>query len=460
MRLLVVSYWYTPTVSPRAFRWSALAEHWASAGHQVDVVAAWAPGLAREETLNGVRVHRVGRNVRASVRSALRSLAARRGGSAAPVSDTRTSTDRASITSHPLHFRAARWVYDRTWKKVYWPDDAGPWYFPASRAAERLAERGAYDALVSVSHPFTGHLVGARLHARMPGVPWLADVGDPFSFLERTPTNNHRLYRGLNHRAERRVFQGADAVAVTTEPTREIYARLFPESAAKVRVVPPLLPETEAGAYPRVFPDDGRIRLVFAGNLYRSIREPGFLLRLFRMLGETRLGDRAELHFFGNVRDCWDAFEPYRDRIDRSVFLHGTVNRDHAMQAMREAAVLVNLGNDTLYQLPSKVVEYAGLRKPVLNLVRAEEDSSAEFFRSYPAALTLVDRGQLPTPEEAERLLDLLLRAGRMEPHALDAWLAAYRVEAVAAGYESLLGLVPPSAAAGPLARPEAAAVP
>lgn len=437
MRLLVVSYWYTPAVAPRAFRWTALAEHWAAQGHHVDVVAAWAPGFEREELRAGVHVHRVGSNVRASARGWLRRRPKTEG---APAVDTRTSTARASVGDRPLPARMVRWVYDHTWKKVYWPDDAGPWFFAARKEALRLAARGGYDALVSVSHPFTCHLVGEAVHRRFPELRWLMDVGDPFAFLERTPTNNHALYRSLNYRVERRVFRRADAAAVTTEATRRIYEELFPESAAKVRVVPPLLPDVdEASAHPPVFPRDDRIRLVFSGNLYRAIREPGFILRIFEALRETRLGDRVQLHFFGSVRDCWSSFEPYREWIDRSIFLHGTVNHDHALRAMQESAVLVNLGNDTLYQLPSKVLEYVALAKPVLNLVTSERDSSAAFFRSYPAALTLVDRGSGPDAAEVERVVQLLLRAEAPEPALLSGWLDEYRLEAVVAGYEELL---------------------
>jgi len=437
MRLLVVSYWYTPAVSPRAFRWTALAEHWAAQGHHVDVVAAWAPGFRRDEVLNGVHVHRVGSNVRASARGWLRR---RRRTDGAPSVDTRTSAARASVGDRPLPARLVRWVYDHTWKKVYWPDDAGPWFFAARKEALRLASSGEYDAVVSVSHPFTCHLVGEAVHRRFPDLRWVMDVGDPFSFLERTPTNNHALYRSLNYRVERRVFRDAHAVAVTTEPTRRIYGELFPESGGKVRVVPPLLPELDrVPAFPPVFAEDDRIRLVFSGNLYRTIREPGFLLRIFAALRETPVGDRVQLHFFGNVRDCWSSFEPYREWIDRSIFLHGTVHREHALRAMRESAALVNLGNDTLYQLPSKVLEYVALAKPVLNLVTSERDSSAAFFRSYPAALTLVDRGSGPSVDEVERVVRLVQRTEAPDAARLSGWLDEYRLGAVAAGYEALL---------------------
>jgi glycosyltransferase involved in cell wall biosynthesis len=300
--------------------------------------------------------------------------------------------------------------------------------------------------VVSVSEPFTGHLVGLDLRERLPEARWLVDLGDPFSFLERTPTNNRALYRRLNAAVEREVFRRADAAAVTTVPTRDIYRKLFPESAAKVHVVPPLAPDLDAlPPHPPVFSGD-RVRLVYSGTLLRAIRSPEFLLRLFETLQRTRFAGRVELHFLGNVGDCRECFEPYRGWIGRGIFLHGKVSREHAVQAMREAAVLVNLGNDTSFQLPSKVLEYAALGKPVLNLSASGDDSSARFLTGYPAAQCWVEpRGPLD-PAEAERRLDALLSAPPVDPARLR-WLDAYRRERVADTYMRAIGGPSPDAA-------------
>ena len=69
MRILIVIYSYTPALSPRTFRWSAIAECWAKQGHHVDVVCAWKPGLLESEILNGVHVYRTGGKITESLRN-------------------------------------------------------------------------------------------------------------------------------------------------------------------------------------------------------------------------------------------------------------------------------------------------------------------------------------------------------------------------------------------------------
>ena len=66
--ILIICYSYAPALSPRAFRWSAIAEYWAKQGHHVDVVCGWKPGVLHSEILNGVHVYRTGGKITEFVR--------------------------------------------------------------------------------------------------------------------------------------------------------------------------------------------------------------------------------------------------------------------------------------------------------------------------------------------------------------------------------------------------------
>src|SRR5262249_55986464 len=293
---------------------------------------------------------------------------------------------------------------------IDWPDTSCPWYWAARSKARELVAEVAPGALVSVSPTFTAVAVGRALkRSSGRGFRWLIDLGDPFSFAEEAPPNNFRLYRRLNLAFERACFADADCVSVTTPETRERYAALFPESAPKTAVSPPLLALPDTAGSAATERSAGR-RLVFLGRLYATIRRPDFLLRLFAGLVEAQPGEGYELHFFGETRDCEASFVRYAHLIGRSVHLHGSVSRERAAAAMRSADVLVNLGNDTRYQLPSKIVEYSTTGKPILNLARYPDDSSARFLADYPAHLTLLAREEGPAAEDLARLRAFLSR--------------------------------------------------
>ena len=430
MKVLVISHSYKPELTPRAFRWSAISEHWAAKGYDVDVLCAWKPGLKTREIVNGVDVTRVGGGIAELVRSRLRTDT--KGEPA--VSDQQSSGGavRCSLV------KVAKWLHDHTWKKLYWPDYACLWRRPATKAARELIASHNYDALITVSLPFTSHLVGLRIKHSTPSLAWLVDVGDPFCFRSDSPINNQRLYWRRNCAVERRVFREASSVTVTCEPTRTKYAETFPECADKVVVVPPLLSVTDPPSCRReIFPDDGKIRLVYIGTLYRTIRNPGFLLEVFRALSRLRIGDKLELHLFGISDGLSECFERHK-RL--KVFRHGVVTREKARQAMKEADMLVNIGNTTLYQLPSKVVEYASTGKPILNLATSENDSSLDFFKTYPAHLNILDNGSGPTAEQVAEAADFIEQLPLHVDHSeLEGWLDDYRIEAVAGAYESLI---------------------
>ena len=420
-KVIVVSYLYWPALTARAFRWTALAESWAREGCEVHVVCARAPGRPAFESVNGVQLHRVGS---ASIER-LRASTVPESGARAAVRGGIRRTAVAAVRS--------------IWHAIYWPDTSCLWFFAARKKAGELIAAIDPDALVSVSPTFTAVAVGRSLAQRKPRrLRWLIDLGDPFSFAEEAPQNNFRLYRGLNIRFERGCFAEADAVSVTTPETRDRYAALFPESGRKIAVIPPLVALPETAGEPAQRSD--RRRLVFLGRLYPSIRRPDFLLALFAALEDFAAAERSELHFYGDTWECEASFAPYRHRLGLDIHLHGPVPREQAVSAMRSADVLVNIGNDTGYQLPSKIVEYATTGKPILNLAAHAYDSSARFLAGYPSQLTLVARAEGPSSDQVEKLRAFLARASpEMTPEALRAWLAPYTLAEISARYSALL---------------------
>jgi glycosyltransferase involved in cell wall biosynthesis len=437
-RIMIVTYSYKPVASPRAYRWSAIAEYWAAEGHEVHIVAAQRGDLSPEEWCQGVHVCRVGEGVIGRLRRHMGTWRDR----CTPLNGDGVGDRSRRLSGRPAVVlrRGLTWLYDHTWKKVWWPDYATLWYRPAVRKVLELVGQYDCDTLITSSHPFTDHLVGMRVKHAHPELPWLVDIGDPFSFLNETPCNNRALYRGLNYRVERRVFEKADGISVTNEVTGRMYGELFPTACHRIRVIPPLVrPEVEATPHGRVFPEDERLRLVFIGRLYGGIRTPQRLLAMFQKLLETPLGTRLELHIVGWTTGCEGYFDPYRAVLGKKLFLHGAVDHDTARRAMNEAGVLVNIGNTTSYQLPSKLVEYARTGHPILNLASTPDDSSASLLRTYPAAMSL-----FPLEGQAERaqwaaLLQFLEHPPQVDMDELRAWLKAFETESIIDGYERLI---------------------
>ncbi|MCP4613438.1 MAG: glycosyltransferase family 4 protein [Planctomycetes bacterium] len=430
IKLLIIIYSYKPVCTPRSIRWAAIGEYWVSQGHSVDIVCSWEPGLPSEEVLKGVNVYRpvtLMPKVFPAIASRLKihkNISPTKNG---------TFTSRAFVT-------VAKHVYANTWKKIYWPDYACLWYFPSLRKTRKLLASWDYDGVISVSHPFTGHLVGLKTKKQFPKTRWIADIGDPFCFLNHTPLNNARLYRSLNYRTDKKVFAYADAIAVTTTSTMREYSKLFPDKSSKIKVIPPLafLPETEVQE-PFVFSKSHKIKLIFIGTLYKTIRNPAFLLMLFSKLLQTELKDKIELHFFGDINDCSSVFDEYRILINDKIFTHGTVTHEKVFNIINQADILVNIGNDTLYQLPSKLAEYLLANKPILNIVKTKTDSSVSFLENKSIVLNVFADNDKPTNLQIKETANLILNPLDSDLTKSKPWLNQFSPESIAKSYQCLI---------------------
>jgi hypothetical protein len=333
-------------------------------------------------------------------------------------------------------------LYDFTWKKIYWPDYACLWYFAGKKATKKLLREKNYDAVISVSLPFTSHLVGLWIKKHHVHVKWLVDSGDPFCFLEATPLNNNFLYRNLNYKIERSVFKKSDWITVTTNSTAKLYKKIFPEAINKIHVVPPLLNERIKGDETEYSVlDKNKINLSFIGNFYKSTREPDTLLSLFQFLLRENpiLQNKIMIHFFGNIEAFNIKFEKYR-KLKRAIALHGSVSKNTVDKIIKETNILINLGNTTYYQLPSKIVEYVSSGKPIINICKLENDSSMRFLENYPLHINILwNKNKQPAPinELAEFITTKYNKQVNVE--SLNYFLKPYKPESISRLYFSII---------------------
>ena len=386
MKVLIISFSYKPTVSPRAFRWSAIAEYWAKQGHYVDVVCGWKPGLLESEILNGVHVYRTGGQITEFLKS--------RFGIKNPSGEISHCGQRAAAAVSLRHEAASlvKQMHDHTWKKVYWPDHACLWYFSAIKKAGQLLAENCYESLYTVSHPFTSHLIGLNLKKQYPQLKWVVDIGDPFAFAEEMPLNNFHLYRNVNYRLEKSVFEHADRVAVTNERTSERYVEFFGfHIAEKLCVIGPLVDysflDSELGLAKNYY----EISLMFAGNLVNPVRKPDiFLSWVFGLL--VAWNGREPKMFFDVYGDSALDLQKYlpMEKSLQGLRLHGQVPKADAVYAMKRADILINCGNITDYQLPSKIYEYMATGKPIINFILNPKDPSLYAMKNYPSVFNVL----------------------------------------------------------------------
>lgn len=389
----------------------------------MQVVTARLRGCPDESLLEGVEVHRVGFDSLKEVAYYYFSSHRARG--------------RVGIQPQgPGRFgRIIAWLYTAFWKTIFFPDDACVWYFPARRRVLSLLRREQPDLLISVSLPFTGHLLGLAAKRHFPALRWLADIGDPFAY-RVPPPNNTFLYGNINQRLEREVLEKSDAQRVTTTATLLKYREIFGEQSVRnMQVIPPLLKQnTVAPAASGILSEAETIRLGFFGALYAPIRTPDAFLDLLAQVFalQPEWQKRLQVHWYGEV------FPEFYEKLSRfpNITLHGLRSREEVHTAMQDMDVLINIGNITDFQLPSKAVDYLASGKPVLNLSYTKFDPFADFFGDNNLIFNVkVVDGKLAPPDVLRWLRWLETPKLPPDSGALEERLAPFRTEAIGEAY-------------------------
>ncbi len=226
----------------------------------------------------------------------------------------------------------------------------------AAKELDRLLP--SHDLLWTTSYPYHTHAIGlraARRHCR----PWVADLRDPW-----TPNWVHRRkyapVRSIEARYERAVYEGADAVVVTTETLAALDRERFPRWAGKIHCV-----HNSYDGEARVsgaMPDEQPQRWVHFGNVYG----PWSLETVFRAM--ARRPGRVVLDNHGKLSD--------RDRdlaaslgLADSVRVRPTLPFEEGMRRLESAHALVlaawNHPDAGLY-IQGKLYDYLRAGRPIV----------------------------------------------------------------------------------------------
>lgn len=319
------------------------------------------------------------------------------------------------------------------------PDEKRVWVGRAAAAARRLIAREPADLLVSFAQPWSDHLVGLRLH-RETGLPWVAHFSDPWvdSPYERGPAWQQRV----RARLEREVLEAATRVVFVNQHLAGRAMARYPASwRARAHVVPQgFVPAASPAGPASAPPRGGPLRLAYTGRFYHGVRTPEPLLGALAELDRTRpLTGRLLVTFVGADMDRYA-------RRARALGLDGIVRftgRLAPPDARREAAaahvlLVIDAPSDgpSLF-LPSKLVDYLPLRRPILGITPAV-GPSAELIGAlgYPAA----DPRDAPGIVRALTLLLDAHAAGTLGPSPQhDAVARAYDIRETTAAFERVL---------------------
>jgi glycosyltransferase involved in cell wall biosynthesis len=306
------------------------------------------------------------------------------------------------------------WRRNATTSLFGFPDEEIGWFGHALVRGLRIVRGQRIDVVLSSAPPFTCHLIGHALRS-ICNVHWVADFRDPWSRAPWGRLGSARAHQWL----ETQVVKRADAVVLNTPELHREFTQWYGSDISRrfhvvtngydADIVEPYAKASPSAAPPLI--------LTHAGNLYGA-RDPMPLLqglaKCFYEGSVPRNGIR--LNLVGKIASVFDV-----DNVIARLGLSGTVTRtppvshDESLRILAASHVLVVIQPDTLLQVPAKLYEYVGLRRPILAL--AEDGAVARVVRDGGFGLVAS-----PTNVDsiAEALTDLYRRHGTLVQTSID----------------------------------------
>lgn len=264
------------------------------------------------------------------------------------------------------------------------------------RQIQKLDQTEHYDAAIAVAAPYYAAfaLADAAIHAKK--AVWQMD---PYTANQQARQNAGALARELH------LYRCVDRMFITQLMQPDFEQEPFAAFAHKTQVLDfPCLVPTEYKTDPLHTPDNP-VRCVFAGNLYPGVRTPHFALELFDQLD---LPDIQLVFVGGGWQQFPGLMDTWSKALGNRLVLTGALPPDLARAQIAQADILLNLGNGVANQLPSKIFEYFGSGKPVLNLARIANDPALAYFQRYPLACTVLE-SEGTGPEVCQRVRSFIL---------------------------------------------------
>jgi glycosyltransferase involved in cell wall biosynthesis len=261
----------------------------------------------------------------------------------------------------------------------------------AYQQLERIQKGNPIDVVFSVSSPFPAHLAAKKFKRKHPEIRWVGYTVDPHS----SEHAQRPLFMSLKTMAisEAKCLSETDVCFLSEELLRT-RPDLFDGIKSKTIALPYLLSKIslpEVKEYPHHF-DENKINLVYAGNFYRDIRNPEFMLKTIMQIKDSGI----VLHLFSSG-NCDDIVHKYSDASGGRILTYELVRRAELLEIYEEADVLVSVANTTPEFSPSKIFEYVATGKPIIEF--SEESSINPYLVNYPCTALVHPKMSSPVNE-------------------------------------------------------------
>ena len=259
-------------------------------------------------------------------------------------------------------------------------------------------EKGkTYDLLISIAQPHAVHWGVNSALKENPSLAktWIADCGDPYMGCKTDTFKKPFYFKYI----EKSFCRHCDYIAV---PITEAIPSYYPEFKEKIKVIPQGFDFSDSIKGTVSYTKNDFPTFTFAGSIIPGIRDPRGLLEWL----STR-PEQFRFHIFTNRQNL---LKQFKDLMNGKLILHKFIPRPELLEFMKGCDFLLNLENGTSVQTPSKLIDYALCNRPILsvNSNNLDTEKIAEFLcGDYHQKMDDIDISAYDIRNVARQFLDL-----------------------------------------------------
>lgn len=325
LKIVIISKNCYPALGPRAHRTTELAKELVKRGHQVIVYALLGNyDYSEYSKETGVTFKNLG-------------------------------VSKLGVTDNTGYYNKTIWA--KGLRKLFskWLEVPNIELIPLVRKA--LKKEGNIDYLITIAHPHTIHWGAANFvrKNREKVKFWIADCGDPYM---KNPYNFRPQYFS---KYEKNWGELCDYITVPIDSAKEAY---YQEFEKKIQVIPQgfQFDNIELADYKK-----NKIpTFAFSGKIYPGLRDPSKFLDYLITL---KLDFRFILYSKNTL-----FYEPYKSKLNEKIEIRDYVPREELLFELSKMDFLINIKNISGVQQPSKLIDYAFTKRPVLEITSGFEE--------------------------------------------------------------------------------------
>ena len=363
-KILIVSLGFYPQISPRSFRSTELAKEFARQGHEVTVLTSFDNDLHDEFG----KKHKV----------FFKDLGIKKWSPVEIKGGFFVKTIRRAVSRALLMF-------------FEYPDIE---IMPMVTRA--LKKEQGHDLLISIAVPYPVHWGVANIWTKKRKIAkkWVADCGDPYMGDEIDTFRKFFYFKYV----EKWFMRKADFVTIPVATGIKGY---YPEFHKKIRIIPQGF-NIEEIKLPTEPINNKPISFAYAGDLGPKRRDP----RPFLEYLSTLESDFRFVIFTKKTELVLQFKEKLKDKLEVRNYL----DRNELLEFLATMDFLVNFDNISDTHVPSKLIDYAFVKRPILNIgTTFDKKKVCRFLNGdYSGQLMVENPEQYNIKNVAKRFLELL----------------------------------------------------